>query len=126
MKFDFLEKRQGMNFCSGVARSLHRRKVEEVFVYPYLMEEFRPDLIKEYIGQLTCQNLVVLAEAKAFEEECKEVEPIYQSKYCVQPLGTITPKPCVASLPATNYFIPSDLTVLPLGTQKHPRKNYQS
>lgn len=53
MKFDFQEKKQGMNFCSGVVRNLHRRKVEEVFVYPYLMEEFRPDLIKDYIKQLT-------------------------------------------------------------------------
>jgi hypothetical protein len=28
MKFDFMEKKQGMNFCSGTAKCLHKRSME--------------------------------------------------------------------------------------------------
>jgi hypothetical protein len=49
MKFDFMDKKQGMNFCSGMAKNLHKRKVEEIYIYPYLMEEFKPELIKSYV-----------------------------------------------------------------------------
>jgi secreted Zn-dependent insulinase-like peptidase len=54
------------------------------------------------------------------------VEPIYQSRYKTEPLGNVEPKSCAVSLPERNFFIPDDLTVLPLGTQQHPRKIYQS
>ena len=28
MKFDFLNKSQGMNYCSGLAKNLHKRKID--------------------------------------------------------------------------------------------------
>jgi secreted Zn-dependent insulinase-like peptidase len=61
MKFDYLQKTQGMNYCSKLAKSLHRRKMEEVLIYPYLMDEFRPDLIKQYLQQLGTENLLAFA-----------------------------------------------------------------
>jgi hypothetical protein len=48
-----------MSFCSGLAKHLHKRKIDEVIVYPYLMEEFRPDLINSYLDQLKLDNLAV-------------------------------------------------------------------
>jgi secreted Zn-dependent insulinase-like peptidase len=90
------------------------------------MEEFKPDLIKNYVDQLGTENLIVMVESKTFESECTKVEPIYQSKYMTEPLGDIQPLNCNVALPEHNFFIPNDLTVLPLGTQKHPRKIYQS
>lgn len=70
MKFDFLQKSQGMNYCSKIAKNLHKRTMEEVLIYPYLMEEFRPDLIKKYLEQLRTDNLLVFAESKQFEPQC--------------------------------------------------------
>lgn len=90
------------------------------------MEEFKPDLIKDYVEQLGTQNLMVIVESKTFESQCIDIEPIYQSKYTVQPLGTIEPKTCNVSLPEHNFFIPDDLSILPLGESKHPRKIHQS
>jgi len=66
MKFDYLEKKQGMNYCSNLAKNLHTRKLEEVLIYPYFMEEFRPDLINAYLNELTTKNLITYVEAKAF------------------------------------------------------------
>lgn len=66
MKFDFMQKAQGMSYCSSLAKHLHRRTIEEVLVYPYFMEEFKPSLIKDYLGQLRTDNLIIFAEAKQF------------------------------------------------------------
>lgn len=55
-----MEKKQGMNFCSGSAKSLHKRSIEELFIYPYFMEEFRSDLIKDYLNQLNTDNTLIM------------------------------------------------------------------
>lgn len=47
-----------MSYCSSVAKNLHSRKIEEVLIYPYFMEEFRPELINSYLNQLTQKNLI--------------------------------------------------------------------
>jgi secreted Zn-dependent insulinase-like peptidase len=64
MKFDFMQKTQGMSYCSRLAKHLHKRSIDEVLVYPYYMEEFKPDLIKNYLQQLRKENLIVFAESK--------------------------------------------------------------
>jgi len=38
MKFDFMEKRQGISFVSGIAKRMHTKSAEEILYYPYLME----------------------------------------------------------------------------------------
>jgi hypothetical protein len=40
--------------------------MEEILIYPYLMEDFRPDLISSYISQLGTDNLIVTVESKTF------------------------------------------------------------
>jgi insulysin len=126
MKFDYMTRSQGMSFCSKLAKLLHQRKMEELIIYPYLMEEFKPELINDYLGQLRLDNLVVILESKTLEGDCTEVEPIYKSKYAIQALGDIKSLECKVELPGRNVFIPDDLTVLPLGTQRHPTKLYES
>lgn len=59
MKFDYLEKTQGMNFTSGLAKRLQNKKIEEVLAYPYFMKEWRPDLIKEYLAEMNKDNLMI-------------------------------------------------------------------
>ena len=59
MKFDYLEKTQGMSFTSGLAKRLKNKKIEEVLAYPYFMKEWRPDLIKEYLAEMNKDNLMI-------------------------------------------------------------------
>jgi len=54
------------------------------------------------------------------------VEPIYQSKFTTESINSITPRQCPVTLPARNIFIPNDLSILPLGTDVHPRKLFSS
>ena len=66
MKFDYLDKKKGMMQTARIAKSLHTRKMEEINIEPYLMEEFNPELIKEFLNQMTLSNLMVFAESKDF------------------------------------------------------------
>ena len=55
-----------MNYASSIAKNLHKRSAEEILIAPYLMEEFRPDLINQYLMELKSDNLLVIAESKTF------------------------------------------------------------
>ena len=83
MKFDYLQKSQGMSYCSRLAKLMHKREIEELLIYPYLMEEFKPDLIENYLNELKYDNLAIILESKTLEDECTETEPIYSSKYAL-------------------------------------------
>ena len=41
-----MDKKKGMSETSKMAKNMHERKIEEVIVYPYLMEEWKPELIR--------------------------------------------------------------------------------
>lgn len=47
------------------------------------MEDFAPNLIKDYLSELGTGNLLITVESQTFQGECTQVEPIYQSKYTV-------------------------------------------
>lgn len=42
-----------MDYVSELVTELQKNKISEIFIHEYLMEEFKPDLIKEYVNQLT-------------------------------------------------------------------------
>ena len=62
-----------MNYCSSIAKNLHRRSIEEILVHPYYMEEFRPDLITQYLEELVPNNMIVTVESKGFDDTCDQV-----------------------------------------------------
>jgi insulysin len=46
MKFEYMEKKKGMMHTARMAKYMHQRKIEELIVYPYLMEKWEPEIIK--------------------------------------------------------------------------------
>ena len=40
LKFQFLDKKKGMMQTASIAKHLHTRKIDEIIVEPYLMENF--------------------------------------------------------------------------------------
>lgn len=81
-----MDKKKGMGETSKIAKNLQERKIAEVIVYPYLMEEWKPELINEYLSELKLDNLIVFCQAKQFEAECTLTEPIYKTKYVLEDL----------------------------------------
>jgi secreted Zn-dependent insulinase-like peptidase len=55
-----------MGYCSRLAKKLHDKSAEEVLYYPYMMEEWKPALISDYLNELTTDNLAVICENKKF------------------------------------------------------------
>ena len=64
MKFDYMEKKKGMMKTAKMAKSMQTKNVHEIVVYPYLMEEWKPETITEVLQEMTQKNLLVLAQAK--------------------------------------------------------------
>jgi insulysin len=112
LKFQFMDKKKGMAEASSLAKHLQERQVEELLVYPYLMDEWRPDLIKEYLNELRLDNLIILCQAKKFEAQCDLEEPVYSTRYCIEKVLDLKELECDVSLPENNVFLPKDLTVL--------------
>lgn len=50
LKFEFMDKKKGMMESAKIAKNMHDRKIEEILIYPYLMNEWRPELINEYLS----------------------------------------------------------------------------
>lgn len=64
-------------------------KIEDVLAWRSLMEDWAPELIRGYLGDLTQSNAMVLLHAKEVEAECLLEEPVYKTKYGVFELGNI-------------------------------------
>lgn len=90
------------------------------------MEEWKPELIQEYLNELTLDNLIVFCEAKAYETDCNLVEPIYGTKYAIESLKELKPLECDVSLPEPNIFLPKQLECLPLAPESLPKSIYTS
>lgn len=122
LKFDNLDKKQGMSACANLSKTMHDVPVEEVLVKDYLMVDWRPELITKYLNQITQKSLRVVVTSQRFAEECKLTEPIYGTKYSVAELAKTEPIKCDVHLPPPNSFFPEDLTVLPTSKHEEPMK----
>lgn len=89
LKFDFADKKQGMSAAAQLSKRMHEVPVEEVMFKEFFMEEWHPELIVDYLGQLSKKNLRVIVASQKFEKECTLVEPIYGTKYAVEELPEI-------------------------------------
>lgn len=49
LKFDNFDKKHGMSVCSRWATTMHNIPVELVLAKDYLMEEWKPELISNYL-----------------------------------------------------------------------------
>ncbi|MCZ6709667.1 MAG: insulinase family protein, partial [Gammaproteobacteria bacterium] len=110
--FRFQEKSSATGFVYRVGPMLDLYPPEYVLSAPYLMEDFDPRLINEYINLLNPDNLVM--EIVGPDVETDQVEPWFNVPYRVA-AGTPTPvKPTDASLalPAENQFLPQSLDLL--------------
>ena len=45
-----MDKKKGMSETSKIAKTMHERHIEQLIIYPYLAEEWKPELIKQYLN----------------------------------------------------------------------------
>ena len=119
-KFDTVGMNHGMNFVSDLAKKMQSVPAHEILVKDYLMEEWRPELILAYLEQMKQENLRVNIMSPLFEGQTDQVEPIYGTKYSVQPLEKILERECQVDLPPPNKFFASSMDLIPESLGEYP------
>ncbi|MFP6836286.1 MAG: insulinase family protein, partial [Pseudomonadales bacterium] len=110
--FRFQEKSSPTGFVYRVGPMLDMYPPEHVLSAPYLMEDFDPGLINEYIALLNPDNLVM--EIVGPDVETDQVEPWFDVPYSVI-AGTHSPVTKIdtkLALPVRNNFLPQSLELL--------------
>ncbi|XP_071494745.1 insulin-degrading enzyme-like [Diadema antillarum] len=120
MRFRFKDKERPAGYVTKIAHLLHEYPMEEVLSAPYLMPDFRPDLINMVLHKLTPENIRVAVVSKSFEGQTENTEKWYQTQYNVRGI-----EPAVIQrwkdaglnekfgLPPRNEFIPTNFDVAP-------------
>lgn len=72
LKFDNVDRKHGMNVCAKWTSMLHTCPMEEVLVRDYLMEEWKPELIANYLDQLTPKNHRITVSSQKFASVCDQ------------------------------------------------------
>ena len=110
LNFRFKEPSTAMSFVYRKGPDLEWTPPLELLRKPYLMEDFDPVLIVDYLSRLHPRN--VLVEIVGPEVETDQVEPWFQVPYALTP-GPIAMREADLELrlPAANPFLPQDLAV---------------
>lgn len=121
MQFRFKDKEKPIKLVSDVVHSMQLYPLPEVLSAPYLVSEWRPELIEQLLATLVAGECRVRVAAQSLDAACVLTERWYGTKYLVEPIAAAQLadwSACVANealqLPAPNPFIPSDFALLPL------------
>lgn len=119
--FRFQEKSSPTGFVYQLGPRFMRYPPGEVLAVPYMMEEFDPKLIKEYLGYLRVDNL--LLEISGPDVVGDMVDPWFQVPYSLEhkPVEIAAIDATNLHLPARNDFLPEDLSLL-ANDEKGPEK----
>ncbi|XP_076308150.1 insulin-degrading enzyme-like isoform X2 [Tachypleus tridentatus] len=120
MTFRFKDRERPQSFVCDLAEMLHIYPIEDVLSGPYLMSEYRPDLIEDLLSRLNPNNIRVSVIGKKFQDVVDAKEKWYGTEY---KLERITPEQIKQwenagynerfKLPPKNEFIPSNFDLVP-------------
>ncbi|XP_041865501.1 insulin-degrading enzyme-like [Melanotaenia boesemani] len=119
--FRFKDKERPRGYTSSVAGQIHYYPLEEALAGEYLLEDFRPDLIKMLLNKLRPENLRVTVVSKSFEGQTDRTEEWYGTQYKQETITEETIKKWANAdlngkfkLPMRNEFIPTNFEIYPL------------
>ena len=114
--FRFAEKGNPMHYASSLARVVPRYPPEDLLRAGYLWQDYDPQLIHDYLGRLTPENVLVTVTAPGLPTEL--VEPWFGTRYAVQDIPAATlavwrqaEADPMLTTPAPNPFVPEDLAL---------------
>lgn len=115
MTFRFKDKEKPRNYVSGLSGNLHDFPMKESLSGPYLLTEFRPDLINMILEKITPDNMRIGVIGKKYEERVNEKEKWYGTEYLLETIPTDKLQQWDScglhenlKLPARNEFIPTN------------------
>uniref|UniRef100_A0A224YLK8 Insulin-degrading enzyme n=1 Tax=Rhipicephalus zambeziensis TaxID=60191 RepID=A0A224YLK8_9ACAR len=118
--FRFKGKDTPQSYVRDLAGMLHLFPFQDVLAGPYLLEEYRADLINDLLHYLRPDNVRIAVVAKRFVGEADSVEKWYGTQYSLQPIPDSVMQVWRAAgtnenlkLPPRNEFIPSNFDQCP-------------
>lgn len=121
MVFRFKDKESPRTYISSMVHQLQDYPIEHILCSHYMLDEWRPDLIKNILNSFVPKNVRVAVTAQCFENKLDETEPWYGTKYKKVSLDEKKMKEWLNAgvcnelkLPPKNEFIPTDFTLYPL------------
>jgi len=128
LRFRYQEKHSASHTVTELSRQLHYYPAKDVLRGAIVMEQFKPELIQQFLQQLTPERVLISLNAQQLKTD--KVEKYYQVDYGIQPLSAeqihrwshsvIHPDLALAQ---PNPFIPNELTLKKQTTvTQHPQK----
>ena len=116
MRFLYAEKVNPIALARSLANDLHELPPQDLLRGHYLLEEFDPRLVEEYLGYLRPDNVLLTVTAKGLATDRRT--DWYAVDYGVRPIDEATlalwrapaPDPALA-LPSPNRFVPERLAL---------------
>lgn len=135
MQFRFKDKETPLSLVSNVVHSMQVYPMEEVLTAPYLISEWRPDLIEELIKELAPEKCRIVVIGQKLEPIASSTEFWYGTKYHYEKMDENVLKDWQncghnenLKLPQPNPFIPTDFSLHPIenDVQKYPTVIYDT
>jgi len=116
LHFLYAEKEDPIGLVRSLSGDLHLLPPEELLRGPYLLDDYDPDLIAEYLGYIRPDNMLLTITAKGLETDAET--DWFSVDYRVRPIEEETlalwrsPAPDAALvLPGPNRFVPENLAL---------------
>ncbi|WP_417599191.1 insulinase family protein [Oceanospirillum sp.] len=120
--FSFVESGSPIHAVSSIAYNMPRFPIKEVLHAPYAMETFDARLIRQYLGYLTPENLLLTRISPDMKTD--KLSPWFEGKYSLSPFDAHQVTPVAAEifrLPEPNALIADTLSLKPsLETMEKP------
>ena len=127
--YKFKDKKEAISTVLHLSQRLTTYPPEKVLTAYELYEKFDSEAIREVLDCFCPEKSIVILVSKSFEEECKEEDPWYGTKYSQSEIndvdliarlrGASHPE---LDLPPKNPYIPKDFSLLTPGTEEFPSK----
>ncbi|OZG72042.1 peptidase M16 [Hahella sp. CCB-MM4] len=111
ISFRFQDKAAPIHYVSSLASRLQDFDAHEVLKAPYSMDDFDPNVIKNFSDHLTADNMLAILVAPNVETD--SVEPWYEVPYSIKPLSEDTIQYISANNPEADYHMPAENDFIP-------------
>ncbi len=126
LQFRYQEPHDASSTVTGLARNLQYYAPQDVLRGPYVMQQYKPELITQLLNQLTPERVLITLNTQNLATD--KIEKNYQVDYRISAIEpelihnwAHSPINPALALPAANPFIPDELTLKTADTQStHP------
>lgn len=103
--FEFKEPARPIDAVSTIATNLQKYPLQDVLSGPFMMEEYKPDLIKEMLAYINPDNVLISVLSNSFESSLKS--SWYQTPYKIKSVSKDTLKTWKTAPISKNIFMPA-------------------